>query len=124
MKAAGKRTKGSNFERMCVKRLEGMGLQARRQPLSGALQDFPHDIQVHVGEKRYIIECKKHKSALKTIRTWLGRADMLFHGQDFERDFLVTMPFSVFEDLIGRDDVADKGRAWGRAWDMMVEAHK
>ena len=36
--------KGTRVERKIVKLFQDLCIQARRQPLSGALQDFPHDV--------------------------------------------------------------------------------
>lgn len=45
---------GSSLERRVVKRATAKGLRAKKQPLSGVLADFPHDVVI----ERLLVECK------------------------------------------------------------------
>ena len=40
--------KGTRVENKIVKLFENIGIKARRQPMSGSLQDFPHDVKVEL----------------------------------------------------------------------------
>ena len=40
------KVKGTRVENEIVKLFQAEGFNARRQPLSGAIQAFPHDVQV------------------------------------------------------------------------------
>ena len=97
----GRKRKGDDFERRVAKRLDDAGFSgARKQPLSGALLSFPHDVRFIYKNKEYIVECKKHKDCLISIKKWLGSADMLVHERDYEREPLVTLRWSVLMELL------------------------
>jgi Holliday junction resolvase len=101
MRPGGQKRKGDKFERWVVSELLAAGAHSRRQPGSGAIAAFPADVLLEVpGIGRTLIECKSHKSPLKTIRNWLGAATVLVHKANNE-PALVTMPFDVYTGMIG-----------------------
>ena len=71
--------KGSRVEREIVKLLEGAQLRARRQPLSGALQDFPHDVSAdtRLGTLIFEVKARREGSGFQTLDRWKGKADVL-----------------------------------------------
>lgn len=94
--------KGSAFERKLVKILSAIpGWSARRQPLSGALQAFPHDISaVDPLNREWIVEAKKWKNGWRTGDNALGKADMLIIERDYG-DACIYMPLTRFAELVG-----------------------
>jgi|TARA_B100000519_G_C14098466_1_gene369819 hypothetical protein len=99
MGGSSSKRKGYRVENELVKYLIKRGIDAKRQPLSGALSDFPHDIQIN--NPRLVVEVKARKSGsgFKTILNWMGKADVLVMKQDYD-DPIVAMPMGVFVDLI------------------------
>ena len=99
MGGSSSKRKGYRVENELVKYLIKKGIDAKRQPLSGALSDFPHDIQIN--NPRLVVEVKARKSGsgFKTILNWMGKADVLVMKQDYD-DPIVAMPMGVFVDLI------------------------
>lgn len=95
--------KGSRVERLAVKALEALGCRARKQPLSGSLQDFPHDVYATINGKPYVIEVKARKGAQRTLERWRGQADLLLYKPD-GAEFMVWMPLSTLGDMIGGGD--------------------
>ena len=91
--------KGSRVERLCVAAFEALGISARKQPLSGALPDYPHDVSVKINNKHYIIEVKARKGEQKTLERWRGEADILLYKAD-RLEFMCWMPLSVLGELI------------------------
>ncbi len=95
------KAKGSRVERRIVKILEHWGIKARRQPLSGAIQDFPHDVFCDLpGRGRTTIEVKARKDGqgFKQLDRWRGQADMLLLVAD-RAEPMVYVPLSVIGDL-------------------------
>ena len=72
------RAKGRRVEHLVVKMLQDMGLFARRQPLSGAIRDFPHDVYAKLPDGDLICEVKARAKPPQVILNWLGKADVLF----------------------------------------------
>lgn len=99
MSGSSSKRKGYRVENELVKYLRKRGVSAKRQPLSGAIADFPHDIAID--NPRLIVEVKARKSGsgFKTILNWMGKADVLVMKQDYD-DPIVAMPMDVFVDLI------------------------
>jgi hypothetical protein len=54
------KTKGSGYEREVVALAQEVGLYARRVPLSGAMQEYPNDVQI--GD--YTYELKRRKKPI------------------------------------------------------------
>ena len=64
-----RKTLGTALENRVVKRARAQGLKAHRQPLSGVLKEFPHDVVV----EDLLIECKVRSPSIsisgkKTLR--------------------------------------------------------
>lgn len=97
---SGRKRKGSKLERDIVKLFEAHGLKARRQPLSGALQDFPHDVQVEVpGYGRLIIEAKSWKHGWRTGDAAMGKAELLVMKRDYGEP-MVYLSLATFAAII------------------------
>lgn len=97
------KAKGRTFENQIVKWFEEMGLRARRQPLSGALADFPHDVDVMLPDGgRLIVEAKKRAKLPATFDRWLGKAGVLIMAQNHAKpaDWRVYMTGREFEALV------------------------
>ena len=76
--------KGSRVERKIVKLFEDLGIKARRQPMSGALQDFPYDVKVDLlGGMHCEVKARKGGKGFATIKRWKGNADLLIMVEDF-----------------------------------------
>ena len=93
------RAKGRRVEHLVVKMLQDMGLFARRQPLSGAIRDFPHDVYAKLPDGDLICEVKARQQPLRVILKWLGKADVLFVKPNNE-PITVHMPLATFRRLI------------------------
>ena len=52
MKARSAKQKGTRLEVEVVRAMQERGLSVRRQPGSGIYSDFPHDVELHLHEKR------------------------------------------------------------------------
>jgi Holliday junction resolvase len=55
---------GVAFERTVVERAKRAGLEAERQPLSGALKQFPNDVRVKSPVVEILVEAKKRTATL------------------------------------------------------------
>lgn len=99
MGGSSSKRKGYRVENELVKYLKKKGVDAKRQPLSGAISDFPHDISIN--NPRLILEVKARKngSGFKTILNWMGKADALVMKQDYD-DPIVAMRMDTFLDLV------------------------
>ena len=103
MKARSAKRKGTRLEQEVVKAFLDAGIPARRQPGSGIYADFPHDVEITPGDKRYIVECKARKSGFATLDRWRGHADLLVIKPD-RKEPLVYMPISVLASLVGSEN--------------------
>lgn len=99
MKPRSAKAKGTRLEVEVVKLLEKQGIEARRQPGSGIYPDFPHDVELKVNGKRYIVECKARKSGFATLDRWKGQADLLVVKVD-RGDPIVYLPLRVLGEII------------------------
>lgn len=99
MKARSAKSKGYRLEKEVVQEFRRLGFDARRQPGSGVYEDFPHDVFVRVGERKFVVECKARKEGLRTLDRWRGAADMLVVRLD-RKEAMVYMPISVLADLL------------------------
>lgn len=99
------RVKGNRVERKVVAWLKEIGLVARKVPLSGATADFKDDIEIDFPRQtdkiRAEVKARKSPPPWKTIKSWLGEADLLFLVEDRE-DPLVVMPAVTFENLVAQ----------------------
>ncbi len=94
------KAKGDRLERAVVEALRSAGIEARRQPLSGALPFWKGDVTCDLpilGEVTF--ECKSRKS-FKTIYSWLGPHDGLVLKANHEEP-LVLMRMKDFVKLAG-----------------------
>jgi hypothetical protein len=98
VKAKSAKAKGTRLEAQVVKDLLAAGLAAHRQPGSGIYSGFPHDVQLELGGKRYICECKARKDSFRTLDGWLGAADLLVVRND-RSDPRVYMTWGTFLEL-------------------------
>ena len=92
--------KGSAFERKIVKLLGHWGWKARRQPLSGALVSFPHDVACETPQGRPLIcELKKWKHGWRTGDNAKGKADLLIIERDYGEP-MAYLPLALLADLV------------------------
>lgn len=97
--ASSSKRKGYRVENELVKYLNKKGVDAKRQPLSGALADFPHDISIYKPPFILEVKARKNGTGFKTILNWMGKADAIVLKQDYE-DPIVAMRMSTFIELI------------------------
>ena len=69
--------KGYRTEYNLVKRFQAAGLDAKRQVLSGALPEYPHDIKINNPDMIVEIKARKNGAGFKTLKRWMGSADAL-----------------------------------------------
>ena len=93
--------KGTRVEREIVKLFEAEGFEARRQPMSGAIQDFPHDVYVNDLFDGTTIEVKARKNGagFAQLDNWKGSADILILKKDFENPN-VYVEWKFFKELL------------------------
>lgn len=91
--------KGYKAECNLVKHFKKKGLSARRQPMSGALSDFPHDIQINNPNVIVEVKTRKNGTGFKTLKRWKGNAQALALHED-HGDTLICVNLSYFIDLL------------------------
>jgi len=92
--------KGIKVENKVVKMFNDLGIQARRQPYSGAKQDFPHDVQVNMlGGLNIEVKARSNGEGFKTMERWQGGADLLVLVADNEQP-RVQMRWDVFRQML------------------------
>lgn len=92
--------KGYRVEHNLVKMFERENIKARRQPLSGALQDFPHDLSIDVlGGSIVEVKARANGEGFKTIQRWKGSADILLLVEDRQSP-TVVLDWKYFIQLI------------------------
>lgn len=94
------RDKGARREREIVASHIAIGVQARRVPLSGAVDGFKGDVQIWALGGVLTGEVKARKDGFKTLRTWLTDADVLFLMAD-RAEPLVCIPWSRWAQILG-----------------------
>jgi hypothetical protein len=94
------RTKGGRLERELVNLCKGMGLEAKRVPLSGAAVGYPGDIQI--GDLRAEVKGRASGEGFKTLERWLGENDLLFLRRDRQKP-LVLLSWPTWERLMRRE---------------------
>ncbi len=87
--------KGDEFERDCVAYLNSLGLNARRQPYSGAMPHWKGDIQFTLRGIELRAECKRRARAYKVITDDLGDNFVLF----VKDDHMPALAIMRFEDF-------------------------
>ena len=99
------RRKGSRVERLILDMFDKWGFPGRKQPMSGALRDFPHDLQINLPDgDRLIVEVKKRARLPLVFEKWLGRADVLVMSANNARpdDYRVYLSGGAYEQLMKR----------------------
>lgn len=91
--------KGYRTEYNLVKRFQVAGIDAKRQVLSGALPDHPHDIKIKNPDMIVEVKARKNGAGFKTLKRWIGSADALIMHEDHEES-LVAIALPLFIDLI------------------------
>ena len=91
--------KGYRTEYNLVKRFQVAGIDAKRQVLSGALPEYPHDIKINNPDMIVEVKARKNGAGFKTLKRWMGSADALIMHEDHEES-LVAIALPLFIDLI------------------------
>ena len=91
--------KGTRVENKIVKMFQAMDINARRQPLSGAIRDFPHDVAVDlIGGLVCEVKARKNGGGFATIKKWKGSADLLILVEDYDQPG-VYMAWALWKDI-------------------------
>lgn len=99
------KAKGASFERRILAWFLDMGFTGRKQPMSGALNDFPHDLQINLPDgDRLIVEVKKRARLPLVFEKWLGRADVLVMAANNARpdDYRIYLSGNAYQQLMLR----------------------
>ena len=91
--------KGYRTEYNLVKRFQVAGIDAKRQVLSGALPEHPHDIKIKNPDMIVEVKARQNGAGFKTLKRWMGSADALIMHEDHEES-LVAIALPLFIDLI------------------------
>ena len=85
------RRKGSRVERLILDMFDKWGFPGRKQPMSGALQDFPCDLRLETPDGHLFIEVKARRAGIATFTRWLQGADLVALKPDHaEPIFILT----------------------------------
>ena len=114
--------KGSRVEREIVKLFQSEGFEARRQPMSGAIQDFPHDVYVNDLFDGTTIEVKARKNGagFTQLDNWKGSADILILKKDFENPN-VYVEWKFFKELLHAYRQYRFGSEFGKQKDLSAK---
>ena len=94
--------KGTRVEYKIVKMFQAMDINARRQPLSGAIRDFPHDVAVDlIGGLVCEVKARKNGGGFATIKKWKGSADLLILVEDYDQPG-VYMDWALWKEIAMR----------------------
>ena len=94
--------KGTRVENKIVKMFQAMDINARRQPLSGAIRDFPHDVAVDlIGGLVCEVKARKNGGGFATIKKWKGSADLLILVEDYDQPG-VYMDWALWKEIAMR----------------------
>ena len=100
--------KGYRVERKLVHMFEHEGIQARRQPMSGAIVGFPHDLVVDIlGGSSVEAKARANGEGFKTIQRWKGNAEILLLVEDRQLP-TVVLDWKYFINLV--KESKDNGR--------------
>ena len=93
--------KGTRVENEIVKLFIKEGFKARRQPLSGAIQDFPHDVRVTdlFGGTTVEVKARKSGGGFTQLDRWKGSADLLVLKRDFKEP-MVYMSWNLYKEYL------------------------
>ena len=104
MKPRSAKAKGRKLEKETHKDFQSFGWKSYVVPGSGAFDGWPGDVSViSPAGGKYLVECKSHKSPLKTLRNWMKEAEILVHRADYEEPW-VTMTLKTFGEIAGSDE--------------------
>lgn len=83
--------KGSRTEKFILALFEKWGFPGRKQPMSGALQDWPCDLRLETPDGHLLIEVKARRAGIATFTRWLQGADLVALKPDHaEPIFILT----------------------------------
>jgi len=105
--------KGYRVERKLVHMFEHEGIQARRQPMSGAIVGFPHDLVVDIlGGSSVEAKARANGEGFKTIQRWKGNAEILLLVEDRQLP-TVVLDWKYFIHLVKGEahETKDKDKA-------------
>ena len=93
--------KGTRVENEIVKLFQAEGFNARRQPLSGAIQDFPHDVQISdlFDGTNIEVKARKNGEGFAQLDKWKGSADLLILKKDFSNP-MVYLDWNLFKEFL------------------------
>lgn len=91
--------KGYRTEYNLVKKFQANGLDAKRQVLSGALPEHPHDIKLKNPDMIIEVKARKNGAGFKTLKRWMGSADALILHEDNDES-MVAVGLTTFIDLL------------------------
>lgn len=91
--------KGYRTEYNLVKKFQSLGINAKRQVLSGALPEHPHDIKIKNPDMIIEVKARKDGAGFKTLKRWMGTADALILHEDND-DSMVAISLTKFIDFI------------------------
>jgi len=93
--------KGTRVENEIVKLFQAEGFKARRQPLSGAIQDFPHDVQISdlFDGTNIEVKARKNGEGFAQLDKWKGSADLLILKKDFSNP-MVYLDWNLFKEFL------------------------
>lgn len=89
--------KGTRVENEIVKLFQKEGYQARRQPMSGAISAFPHDVSIndlHEGTNAEV-KARKNGEGFKQLEDWKGQADLLILKRN-NKSPMVVMDWELY----------------------------
>ena len=92
---------------------EHEGIQARRQPMSGAIVGFPHDLVVDIlGGSSVEAKARANGEGFKTIQRWKGNAEILLLVEDRQLP-TVVLDWKYFIHLVKGEahETKDKDKA-------------
>jgi hypothetical protein len=95
--------KGYRVEAKLVKELNKGGIECRRQPMSGAIQDFPHDIEIREPRMTIEVKARANGEGFKTLERWKGGADILALHKDHGTT-LMCLDINLFIELLTRKE--------------------
>ena len=89
--------KGTRVENEIVKLYQKEGYRARRQPMSGAISAFPHDVfidDLHEGTNAEV-KARKNGEGFKQLESWKGKADLLILKRN-NKSPMVVMDWELY----------------------------
>ncbi|BAQ88072.1 Archaeal Holliday junction resolvase [uncultured Mediterranean phage uvMED] len=101
------KSKGYRVEHKLVKEFNKAGIKARRQPMSGAIADFPYDIEIK--DERFHklsveVKARKNGDGFKTLEKWKSGADLLCLHKDHGTT-MVCLDLPLFIDILKQDEL-------------------